>query len=94
MVAAPVGFTLTHKPWAGEVVQEIAEMPRPSVCGCTLRTSKPQGICRSIILDALSNSIEFATGGEVMKFLVLWHFDVGRLSPDVVRAMAEPMSDP
>ncbi len=24
-----------------------------------------------------------------MKFLVLWHFDVTRLTPDVVRAIAE-----
>ena len=24
-----------------------------------------------------------------MKFLVLWHFDVGRLSPDVIRAIAQ-----
>jgi len=25
----------------------------------------------------------------LMKFLVLWHFDVSRLTPDVVRAIAE-----
>lgn len=24
-----------------------------------------------------------------MKFLVLWHFDVGRLSPEVIRAIAQ-----
>ena len=24
-----------------------------------------------------------------MKFLVLWHFDISRLSPDVIRAIAE-----
>ena len=24
-----------------------------------------------------------------MKFLVLWHFDIGRLSPDVIRVIAQ-----
>jgi muconolactone delta-isomerase len=24
-----------------------------------------------------------------MKFLVLWHFDIGRLSPDVIQAIAQ-----
>jgi len=52
MIAAPVGLALTKTSWAGELAQEIAQMPRPSVVwlhfqdctGCTetlLRTSRP-----------------------------------------------------
>ncbi len=52
MIAAPIGLALTKKSWAGEVAEEIARMPRPSVVwlhfqdytGCTetlLRTSRP-----------------------------------------------------